>query len=54
MREGYDLGIRNFYLQPGTYDSDLENEVKKLPEIRIIKSCVLIDLGSTHSNEGVR
>ena len=44
LEEGYKLGIRNFFLQPGTYDSSLESfVVSSLPDAKIVKGCVLVD-----------
>ena len=44
IQEGYDLGCRNFFLQPGTYDNAVDDSCSALKEANIIKSCVLVDL----------
>ena len=50
IEEGLSLGIKHFYLQPGTYDSETDDYIlsKKKDfgsDLNIVKSCVLIDLG---------
>ena len=42
--EAYELGARSFFLQPGTYDSAVDDTCRSLPDIEVIKSCVLVDL----------
>ena len=42
--EAYDLGARAFFLQPGTYDNEVDDTCRSLPDIEVIKSCVLVDL----------
>jgi uncharacterized protein len=47
IKEGYELGYRSFFLQPGSYTQgiDFDNHCKNLgDDITIIKSCVLVDL----------
>ena len=50
LEEGLSLGIKNYFLQPGTYD----NETKEFLllqragagfDFNVVKGCVLIDLG---------
>ena len=50
IEEGCSLGIKHFYLQPGTYDSDTDEYINMKKndsgfDLNIVKSCVLIDLG---------
>jgi len=45
LREGYDLGVRNFFLQPGTYDAETNEVIDTLKDAQVIKACVLVDLG---------
>ena len=46
LEEGYRLGIRNFFLQPGTYDSITDEYILAMDSsCNIVKSCVLVDLG---------
>lgn len=50
LEEGFSLGIKHFYLQPGTYDSETDDfisESKKNLDINIVKNCVLVELGFT-------
>ena len=44
IQEAYYLGARSFFLQPGTYDRTVDDTCSNLPDIKIIKSCVLVDL----------
>jgi predicted CoA-binding protein len=44
IQEGYDLGARHFFLQPGTYDASVDATCARLKEGNFIKSCVLVDL----------
>ena len=44
MDEALNLGVNNFFLQPGTYDdSTLIDE--KWKNVNVIKGCVLVELG---------
>lgn len=46
LREGYSLGARNFFLQPGTYDEEVDRIIRlEVHEAVCIKGCVLVDLG---------
>ena len=48
LEEGISLGIKHFYLQPGTYDSETDDfiiEKKKTEDINIVKNCVLVQIG---------
>lgn len=46
LEEGYKLGIRHFFLQPGTIDRDGADYIRDfMPDANVIKSCVLVDLG---------
>jgi predicted CoA-binding protein len=49
IEEGVSLGIKNYFLQPGTYDWEtnvfIENIKLKNSDVNIHKGCVLIDLG---------
>ena len=49
MQEAYTMGIRNFFLQPGTYDAEVDEYIKQIENAKesycnIIKDCVLIKL----------
>ena len=44
LREGYALGCRSFFLQPGTYNTEVESTLEELADATFIKSCVLVDL----------
>ena len=49
LQEGYALGIRNFFLQPGTIeDSVLRPLLLEMPEANVIRGCVLVELGFPH------
>ena len=50
LEEGISLGIKHFYLQPGTYDDSTDEYIATMKlnnsdNINIVKSCVLIELG---------
>lgn len=49
LQEGISLGIKNFYLQPGTYDNETDDFLKEQKQsnvdLNIVKSCVLVELG---------
>lgn len=47
LQEGISLGIKHFYLQPGTYDSETDDFLKEESNLHlnIVKSCVLVELG---------
>lgn len=47
LKEGYALGGRHFYLQPGTYDAEVDKLISsnEMQGARVVKSCVLIELG---------
>lgn len=49
ITEGYALGCRNFLLQPGTYNAEVDEACARLEGLHIIKSCVLVDL-DCHDN----
>ena len=45
LQEGYNVGIRWFFLQPGTYDKETDVLIKtQLSDANIVKGCVLIKL----------
>ena len=47
MKEAYNLGIRNFFLQPGTSDEEVEEFIKQIEnesKCNIIHDCVLVRL----------
>ena len=58
IREGYALGCRAFFLQPGTCNAEVEDTCDELRErnrlqggedcLLFIKSCVLVDLDCHH------
>lgn len=46
LEEGYNLGIRNFFLQPGTYDDSVDDFVRDtMKDALVVKGCVLVELG---------
>lgn len=46
LQEGYQLGIRHFFLQPGTYDKITEELIRnELVDASIVKGCVMVELG---------
>ena len=46
LREGFALGARHFFLQPGTYDAEVDEVVNREMEDAVcIKGCVLVELG---------
>ena len=48
LEEGISLGIKHFYLQPGTYDSETDDfitEKKKTEDINVVRNCVLVQIG---------
>lgn len=47
IEEGYLLGIRWFFLQPGTYDKITDEWLRSdaVPDVNIVKGCVLVELG---------
>ena len=48
LEEGISLGIKHFYLQPGTYDDitlEFIKSQKVIHDFEIVKSCVLVELG---------
>ena len=48
LEEGLSLGIKHFYLQPGTYDDitlEFIESQRVVYEFDIVKSCVLVELG---------
>ena len=52
LREGYALGARHFFLQPGTYDAQVDEIVRREMEGAIcIKGCVLIELGFSDNED---
>lgn len=48
LQEGVSLGLRNFFLQPGTVDHDVQiyiNEITSSPNnINVIQGCVLVEI----------
>jgi hypothetical protein len=46
LEEGYNLGFRNFLLQPGTVDQEGLDYINTLPDdVNVLRSCVLVELG---------
>ena len=48
LEEGFSLGIKHFYLQPGTYDDitlEFIESQKVVYDFDIVKSCLLVELG---------
>ena len=46
LREGYENGVRFFFLQPGTHDSYVDAFIREaIPDALCIKGCVLVELG---------
>ena len=46
LEEGYKLGIRNFFLQPGTYNEQVDEYIQReMKSALSIKGCVLVELG---------
>ena len=49
LEEGYSLGVRHFYLQPGTYDAEVDYFIStKMPGASVVKGCVLVELNYSH------
>lgn len=47
LEDAYNLGIRNFFLQPGTYDDRIDGLLQSgMKDALIIKGCVLVELAS--------
>jgi hypothetical protein len=47
MQEAYSLGIRNFFLQPGTSDATVQQFIQQIDlgdDCSVIQDCVLITL----------
>ena len=45
MQEAHKIGIRNFFLQPGTADKDVDvfiDEINANGDCNVIKDCVLL------------
>ena len=46
LREGYALGVRHFFLQPGTYDHKIDEILNtEMEDAVCIKGCILVELG---------
>ena len=47
IEEGYLLGIRWFFLQPGTHDKITDDWLRSeaVPDVNIVKGCVMVELG---------
>jgi uncharacterized protein len=49
LQEGFEQGFRNFFLQPGTTNAEVDEYIMLLksqyPDMIIIESCVLVALG---------
>ena len=46
LEEGYQVGVRNFFLQPGTYDRSVDAFIREsMSEANVVKGCVIVDLG---------
>jgi predicted CoA-binding protein len=45
IEEGYALGLRHFFLQPGTHDKETDAWLRTLPDVAVVKGCVLVELG---------
>ena len=49
IRQGYELGVRHFFCQPGTIDGDVTALVEKeLIGANIIEDCVMVQLNEDH------
>ena len=49
IRQGYELGVRHFFCQPGTIDGDLIALVEgELKGANIIEDCVMVQLNEDH------
>jgi predicted CoA-binding protein len=54
MEEAYNLGFRNFFLQPGTHDSSCDQYISEITDksdncASVIKGCVLVELNFVDS-----
>ena len=45
IEEAYSLGVRSFFLQPGTSDALTDAYLSGLKDCNIVKGCVLVELG---------
>ena len=48
IEEGYRLGLRHFFLQPGTHDKETDAWLRScdaVKDVRVVTGCVLIELG---------
>jgi uncharacterized protein len=45
VEEAYSLGVRSFFLQPGTYDATTDVFLTGLKDANVVKGCVLVELG---------
>ena len=45
VEEAYSLGVRSFFLQPGTSDATTDAYLSSLKDCNIVKGCVLVELG---------
>lgn len=51
LEEGYNIGVRHFFLQPGTHDADVDAFISKsMPGASVVKGCVLVELDYSHSD----
>lgn len=49
LEEGYRLGIRSFFVQPGTIDRETIDFINtSMSGAKVIKGCVLVELGFNH------
>ena len=47
LEDAYNLGIRSFFLQPGTYDDRVDGLLQSgMKDALVIKGCVLVELAS--------
>mmetsp|Transcript_13584 Transcript_13584/g.13161 ORF Transcript_13584/g.13161 Transcript_13584/m.13161 type:complete len:185 (-) Transcript_13584:247-801(-) len=47
IRQGYNLGMRNFFCQPGTVDTQVEDFIKLIDAV-VIQDCVMVQLNEDH------
>lgn len=52
LEEGHRLGMRQFFLQPGTYDETVDAYIRDcMPDCNVVKGCVLVDHNFLHSDD---
>ena len=46
LQSAYSLGIRHYFMQPGTYDNEVDKYIHDcMKEALVVKGCVLVELG---------